>query len=64
MYKIIITTTDKDIEIPIKDEETIKILNEIDCSQLTGTELYDNYMSSYIKNLCSVIIERDFRYDN
>lgn len=61
MYKIIITTTDKDIEIPIKDEETIKILNEIDCSQLAGTELYDNYMSSYIKNLSSVIIERVFR---
>jgi hypothetical protein len=63
MYRIIITTTEKDIEIPIKDEETIKILNEIDCSQLTGTEFYDNYISSYIKDLCSVIIERDFNHE-
>lgn len=61
MYQIIINTTDKQIAIPIKDEEAIRILNEIDYATLTKTKTYEKVTSSYIKNLSSVIIERDFR---
>jgi hypothetical protein len=65
MYQIIITTTDEHIIIPIKDEEAIKILDEIDYSKLTKTEFYDEkYTANDIKNLCRVTIERDFKHDN
>lgn len=61
MYQIIINTIDKQIAIPIKDEEAIRILNEIDYATLTKTKVYEKVTSSYIKNLSSVIIERDFK---
>ena len=61
MYQIIINTADKQIAIPIKDEETIRILNEIDYANLTRTKVYEKVTSSYIKDLRSVLIERDFK---
>lgn len=61
MYQIIINTIDKQITIPIKEEEAINILNEIDYATLTKTKVYEKVTSSYIKNLSSVIIERDFK---
>lgn len=64
MYQIIINTTDKQIAIPIKDEEAIKILNEIDYATLTKTKVYEKVTSSYIKNVGSVIIERNITYDD
>lgn len=64
MYQIIINTMDKQIAIPIKDEEAIKILNEIDYATLTKTKVYEKVTSSYIKNVGSVIIERDITYDD
>lgn len=64
MYQIIINTADKQIAIPIKDEEAIKILNEIDYATLTKTKVYEKVTSSYIKNVGSVIIERDITYDD
>ena len=61
MYQIIINTADKQIAIPIKDEEAIRILNEIDYANLTRTKVYEKVTSSYIKDLRSVLIERDFK---
>lgn len=64
MYQIIINTINKQIAIPIREEEAIKILNEIDYATLTKTKVYEKVTSSYIKNVGSVIIERDITYDD
>lgn len=64
MYRIIINTSDEQIEIPIKNEETIKILDKVDYSKLAKMEFHDKYVSCRIKNLVRVTIERDIDHDN